>query len=101
MSAVLDRFKIRKYFQVTVTEDEVTESKPNPEIYLKAAQKLKIDPGDCIVIEDTDSGIQSATDAGMKCLLYTKYTAPGNLRHKAELTFVSFKELISKIGEFR
>lgn len=49
----------------TVCGDEVENSKPDPEIFLKAAKNLGIDPKDCIVLEDSGAGIEAAFRAGM------------------------------------
>lgn len=53
-------------FKVTVCGDEVTKGKPDPEPFLKAAQKLGADPETCIVFEDSPLGIRAAHTAGMK-----------------------------------
>ena len=45
--------------------DEVKETKPNPDIFLKTADKLSISPEQCIVIEDSSAGIEAAFNAGM------------------------------------
>jgi mannitol-1-/sugar-/sorbitol-6-phosphatase len=52
--------------EVLVTADEVTNGKPDPEPYLKAAKLLHIDPQQCFVIEDAPAGIESAHAGGMK-----------------------------------
>ncbi len=51
-------------FATLVTGDEVSEGKPHPEAYLAAAERLGVDPGDCIAIEDSPSGVLSAEAAG-------------------------------------
>ena len=56
---------IEKFFNVVVCRDEVRETKPNPEIFLKAAKKLMVEPNECIVIEDSSAGIEAAFNAGM------------------------------------
>lgn len=65
---ILDGLSIRKYFKVIVTAQDITKGKPDPEIYLKTANQLNIDAKDCIVFEDTISGIKSAKAAGMKVI---------------------------------
>jgi beta-phosphoglucomutase len=54
------------FFDAVVTGSDVTKKKPDPETFLKAAEKLDINPSDCIVIEDAISGIKAAKAAGMK-----------------------------------
>ena len=68
---VLDGLNIRKYFQVLVSADDVKKSKPDPETYLKCADALHVDPAHCIVFEDAPKGVESALNAGMKCVVLT------------------------------
>lgn len=63
---VLDRFGLRSYFQVIVNGQQVERPKPFPDIYLKAAQLLNIEPRDCIVFEDSPTGVDAALAAGMR-----------------------------------
>jgi beta-phosphoglucomutase family hydrolase len=65
---LLDRLKLKKHFGVVVTGDEVSEGKPHPDIFLKAAQGLRKDPGEVIAFEDAVSGVQAARSAGMTCI---------------------------------
>ncbi len=53
------------YFDGIVTGDDITRNKPDPDIYLLAAQRLGIPPADCLALEDTPPGVQSAASAGM------------------------------------
>ena len=53
-------------FPVTVTADDVTRTKPDPEPYLLAAKLLDADPGQCVALEDSPNGIASATGAGCR-----------------------------------
>lgn len=62
---VLDKLRIREYFNTIVDASMVKFSKPNPEIYLKAAHALNIEPRECLVFEDSHSGIKAALGAGM------------------------------------
>lgn len=52
-------------FDITTTGEEVLAMKPDPEIYILTAQKLEVDPRDCVVIEDSISGVLAGVDAGM------------------------------------
>lgn len=56
-------------FHIVVTQDDVTRSKPDPEMFLLAARKMGVDPGDCLVIEDSQLGIRAAQTAGMTSVL--------------------------------
>ena len=68
---VLDGLEIRHYFDVIVSADDVSRSKPDPETYLKCASLLGIDPQDCLVFEDVPKGVESAYNAGMKAMVLT------------------------------
>ena len=62
----LDRHQITKFFDVIITGDEISLGKPAPDIYLRTAEKLAIAPRDCLVIEDSLSGIAAAKAAKMR-----------------------------------
>lgn len=65
---LLDIMKIRDCFEVILTVEEVSKFKPDPEIFLKCAAKLRVKPKDCVVVEDSIFGVQAARAAGMKCI---------------------------------
>jgi mannitol-1-/sugar-/sorbitol-6-phosphatase len=54
--------------EILVTADDVKQGKPHPEPYLRGAELLKVDPADCVVVEDAPAGIQAARAAGMKVI---------------------------------
>lgn len=62
---VLERCGIAEYFDAIACGDEISHSKPDPEVYLLAASKLGVDPADCLVFEDAHVGIEAARKAGM------------------------------------
>jgi len=68
---VVDRFHLRDYMDYVINGDMVTNGKPDPEIFLKAAAALGVTPERCAVVEDSTAGIQAARDAGMFCLAYS------------------------------
>ncbi len=55
----------RQYFDCVATACEVASGKPAPDIYLKVAKNLSVDPADCVVFEDVPAGIQAGKAAGM------------------------------------
>lgn len=59
---------IRERFDYIIGGDEITEGKPAPEIYLKAAKLAKADVSECIAVEDSTNGIMSALNANIKCV---------------------------------
>lgn len=63
-------------FDAVVSGSDVTRKKPDPEGFLKAAEKLGMAPRQCLVVEDAVNGVQAAKAAGMKCLaVMTSFTA--------------------------
>jgi HAD superfamily hydrolase (TIGR01509 family) len=70
---VLDNLHIRPFFPVIITADDVSVSKPHPDVFLKAAEKLGVAPGRCLVFEDSPKGIEAARRAGMRAVAITSY----------------------------
>jgi len=73
---VLDGLNLRKYFDVIVSADDVTKSKPDPETFLKCAELLSVQPDECLVFEDSPKGTESALHAGMRCVALTTMHQP-------------------------
>jgi len=67
---ILQKTGLKKYFDVVVDSQLAGASKPDPEIFLLAAQKLGVLPEKCIVIEDSTNGIKAAKAAGMFCIAF-------------------------------
>ena len=65
---ILDRIQLSGMFDVVVDGNSITEAKPNPEVFLKGAEKLGILPENCVVFEDAIAGIEAARNAGMYCV---------------------------------
>jgi beta-phosphoglucomutase len=68
---VLDGLGIRKYFDAIVSSDDVLNSKPDPETWLKCVEKLQLQSKECLVFEDSPKGAESALNAGMKRFVIT------------------------------
>jgi beta-phosphoglucomutase len=66
LNFVLTKLNITRYFNVLVDESQIEHGKPNPEVYLKTADRLGIAPAKCLVFEDSIFGIQAGKAAGMK-----------------------------------
>jgi beta-phosphoglucomutase family hydrolase len=65
---MFENISIKEYFDVVVNSAHIKKGKPDPEIYLKAASLLKVEPKNCLVFEDAVVGIKSAKAAGMKVI---------------------------------
>lgn len=66
----LSKLKLKEYFKVIACADDAVRSKPAPDIFLLAAQRLGAEPANCVVIEDAENGVIAAKAAGMKCIAY-------------------------------
>jgi len=66
--ATLGALNLVDFFERIVCGDEVDKCKPDPEIYLKTAEQLDINPSEAVVIEDAIAGMLAAKNAGMKCI---------------------------------
>jgi len=84
---VLDNLNIRPYFSAIVSADDVVESKPHPEVFLKAAHLLGADPASCIVFEDAPKGVEAAARAGMKSVAITTLHAPHEFKGLGNILF--------------
>jgi beta-phosphoglucomutase-like phosphatase (HAD superfamily) len=68
IDAVVDRLKIRPHFEAICSAENEVRGKPHPDVYLSAARKLGLAPGQCLAIEDSIAGVTSAKAAGMTCI---------------------------------
>lgn len=68
LDKILHRLNIEGNFEVKVTGDQIQKGKPDPETYLKVAELLELEPQECVVLEDAETGIRSAKAAGMTCV---------------------------------
>ena len=67
---------VYKFFDVLVCGDEVQQGKPHPEIFLNAVQKINLSPQQCLMFEDSDNGLKSASDAGGITILFQDLKTP-------------------------
>ncbi|MCT4545435.1 MAG: HAD family phosphatase [Vallitalea sp.] len=75
VNLTIERHNISKYFTSVRTSCEVEKGKPAPDIYLKVAEDLNVEPEECLVFEDIPKGITAGKDAGMKvCAIYDDYS---------------------------
>jgi beta-phosphoglucomutase family hydrolase len=64
----LDLLRLREFFSAIVSSEDVSHGKPDPEVFLKAAEKLQMPPDRCVVTEDAHVGIEAAHRAGMRVI---------------------------------
>jgi beta-phosphoglucomutase len=65
---ILDRIRLSRLFDAVVDGNSITEAKPNPEVFLKGAEALGVQPAECVVFEDAIAGIEAARNGGMYCV---------------------------------
>ena len=92
---VLKATGIGDYFSVILDESHVIHGKPNPEIYQKVAKALKRPPANCIVFEDSLSGVEAAQKSGAKVVGITTTHSSSELSH-CDFTCPDFKEIEPK-----
>lgn len=97
---VLDAFNIKNLFSAIVDSNQVSKGKPDPEVFLKCAEQLNITSGQCIVFEDSFSGIEAGIAAGMKVVgVATEHTQAILLQKGATVAINDFRETdIEKIS---
>ncbi len=86
---ILKKVNLYNRFDVIVDGNDVTEAKPNPEVFLIAANKLNIEPENCIVFEDSTAGIQAANTANMVSI----GIGQKKVLHEADDVFIDFTEM--------
>ena len=94
--AVLNAVKVPYKNMVYVNGHDVTHKKPCPDLFLLAAERMAIDPADCVVIEDSPNGIQAAKTAGSKCIAVTNTFTAENLA-EADLICNSLEEITLEV----
>jgi beta-phosphoglucomutase len=89
---VMSSLQLHRFIDVVIGADDVQYSKPHPETYLAAAEKLGAAPENCIVFEDVPKGIETAANAGMKAVLVNS--------HHPESDFAAYHNIIATIRNF-
>ena len=65
---ILQQLKITQYFDAIIDGNKVSKAKPDPEVFLKAAEELGADPVHCVVFEDAEAGVEAALCGNMRCV---------------------------------
>jgi HAD superfamily hydrolase (TIGR01509 family) len=100
IEVILSKVKLINYFEYIVSGEDVEKGKPNPDIFLKAAEKFKVEAHDCTVVEDSNNGVIGAKAAGMKCVGFRNLNSGNQNIDKADIILNAFdEEGINKIIE--
>lgn len=90
----LNKTGLKEHFQGNIfSAEDVKNAKPDPELFLYAAEKNGVKPEECIVIEDSVHGVVAAKNAGMKALGFSDLTSPDRLEKAGALPFNSMYQL--------
>jgi beta-phosphoglucomutase family hydrolase len=92
---VVDRLGIANYFDAITSGEEVANGKPAPDIFLKAAAKLDVDPAQCIVLEDATNGMRAGKAAGMYVIVVPNEFTQDEDFSAADLRLSSLEEIDS------
>jgi HAD superfamily hydrolase (TIGR01509 family) len=83
IDALVDELQLREFFEVIVSGYDMP-GKPNPDVFLRAADLMEVPAPNCLVIEDSVSGVRAAKNAGMRCIAVTT-TNPAHLLSEADI----------------
>lgn len=94
---VFERFELHEVFDVVVSAEDVEDGKPAPDVYLRAASMLGVEPTDCLAIEDSTNGVNAASLAGMSVVAYGDPSEA--TRESADLVRRTSDELLTTLRE--
>lgn len=104
VDAIFERNGLDHYFEFMITRNDVENGKPHPESYLKCLERLGIEKHDCVVFEDTHTGITSAKAAGLTCYAIQANTADHPKLAAADQIFTDLnqaREYLAKSGKLK
>lgn len=90
---IFKKFDLNKFFKAKISGADLKESKPNPEIFIKAAKMTGFKKEECIVIEDSTNGIIAAKSAGIYCVGYNSYNSKNQNYDNANLVINELSEI--------
>ena len=90
---ILSRLGISEYFDSITSGNDVKRGKPDPDVFLLAAERIGVNPRDCFVVEDSENGVKAAKSAGMKTLGYINPTSGYQCLDMADFITDDFKKV--------
>ena len=97
---IFQKFNLNKYFKSKISGADLKESKPNPEIFVKAAKLTGHSKEECIVIEDSTNGIVAAKSAGIYCVGYNSFNSKNQDYDNANIVITNLNEIkFKKVSE--
>ena len=101
INRVFSRFDLNQYFTAKISGADLTASKPHPEIFEKAAILAGVSKEQCIVIEDSDNGIEAANKAGIYAIGYRNLLITDQTLKNADLIIKDYNKLKKYIVDFQ
>lgn len=95
INQIFERFDLNQYFSAKFSGADLKQSKPHPQIFIKAAESTGFKKSECIVIEDSTNGMKAANAAGIYCVGYKSKHSSGQNYGLADKVISSFNELSS------
>jgi beta-phosphoglucomutase family hydrolase len=90
---ILRRLDIVRLFDFVVSAEDIAHSKPNPEIFLRSAGGLRVEPVECLVVEDAKLGVEAAKNAGMRVVGYRNPNSGDQDLSRADMIVDDFAKL--------
>lgn len=87
IDVMMEKSKLSRYLDFTLSNEDVTRAKPDPEIYQRAFEKLSLSPNQCLIVEDNENGIKAAEASGAQVLI---------VKSVNEVTFDNIKTAIDR-----
>ena len=95
LDLLLSSAGVVEYFAAVVSGDDVSNGKPDPEVFLTAARRLGVEAAECLVLEDAEAGVRAATAAGMACVA----VLGGHLHSRETLTAAGAALVVDSLDE--
>ncbi len=92
-----------EHFEFVLADGDYPRKKPNPDPYLGAAARLGLEPAQCLVVEDSERGLQAAVSAGMRCVVVPRgFTVGGDFAraHRVLETVATLPKLLETLSAF-
>jgi HAD superfamily hydrolase (TIGR01509 family) len=96
IEVVLGMEGLRPHFSHVVSVEDVGRPKPFPDVFLRAAERLGVAPGDCVVIEDSAAGVRAGKQAGMRVIAITN-TLPPSALTEADEVVTTYDEIARRL----
>lgn len=93
INQIFDRFDLNQYFVAKLSGGDLKQSKPHPEIFIKAAEATGFSKKECIVIEDSTNGIKAANGAGVFCVGFDSFHSKNQDYSTADMVIKNFEDI--------